>query len=247
MAGRSSSPRRRQLARRRRHERPRDRARRRRRGRRHRPPPPSRCSCFRRATTDAVGDGATRLAAFLEDHPDINLADVAHTLVTGRRAMPRRRVVVATDVADAPVAMLRSNDRNRVVGDGRATRRPRSCSCSRAAASQYNGMAAGLDDRFDVFHEVMARRHRAGSGSASGLDLAPLLRPDAAERRAARHHASLPAVFLTSVALARQWMAWGVDAGALARPQPRRVRRRPPRRRADPRRRPRSRRRPQPR
>ena len=75
--------------------------------------------------------------------------------------------------------------------------------------SQYNGMAAGLDDRFGVFHEVM-RDGIERVKARSGIDLAPLLRPDADADALRQTTASLPAIFLTSVALARQWMAWGV-------------------------------------
>ena len=80
--------------------------------------------------------------------------------------------------------------------------------------SQYNGMAAGLDDASSVFHETMAdgiarvaatvgHRPRAAAGAATPTST-----------HSARPPASLPAIFLTSVALARQWMAWGVDADA---------------------------------
>ena len=79
--------------------------------------------------------------------------------------------------------------------------------------AHYVGMAAGLDDRFDVFHEVM-EDGLARLRERHGLDLAPLLRSDASPDALRKATASLPAVFLTSVALAKQWMAWGVTPSA---------------------------------
>ena len=157
----------------------------------------------------AVADGALRLADFLEQHPDTNLADVAHTLFTGRRAMVRRRVVVATDT-DAAAALLRTTDRNRVGTSTVGAEAPTVVFMFPGGGSQYNGMAAGLDDRFDVFKAVMAEGI-AKVRDRSGLDLAPLLAPDAAEDALRATTASLPAVFLTSVAMSRQWLAWGIE------------------------------------
>jgi acyl transferase domain-containing protein/thioesterase domain-containing protein/acyl carrier protein len=156
----------------------------------------------------ALNDAATRLADFLEAHPETNLADVAYTLAAGRRELSHRRVVAARDIADA-VAVLRSNDRNRVSSSVAGEDAQRVAFLFPGGGSQYNGMAAGLDERFDVFHEVMRdgiERVRA----RSGIDLTPLLRPDAPPDALRHTTVSMPAIFLTSVALARQWMAWGV-------------------------------------
>ena len=155
----------------------------------------------------------TRLADFLEAHPDINLADVAHTLATGRRAIAHRRVVAATDVADA-VAALRSNDRNRVatqVAAGRTAARGVHVPRRRLAVRRDGGRARR------PLRRVPRGRCATASpacASARGVDLAPLLAPDADADALRQTTASLPAIFLTSVALARQWMAWGVQPTA---------------------------------
>ena len=160
-----------------------------------------------------LDETARRLADALEADPDTNLADVAHTLATGRRAdvpSPRRRRhrhgqrhrgAAAAATATGSASAVASDDPQRVAfmfpGGG----------------AQYVGMAAGLDDRFDVFHEVM-RDGIERVRERHGVDLAPLLRPDASPDALRKTTASLPAVFLTSVALARQWMAWGVTPSA---------------------------------
>ena len=156
-------------------------------------------------TLDASAD---LLADHLEANPALDLADVAYTLAIGRRAHGHRRVVAATDTAHA-VTMLRSRDRNRVASHVAAGDPPRVAFMFPGGGSQYNGMAAGLDDRFAVFRETMADGI-ARVRERSGVDLVPLLQPDAEPDALLHTTASLPAIFLTSVALARQWMAWGV-------------------------------------
>lgn len=159
-------------------------------------------------TAKAVDDLANRLADHLEAEPDTNLADVAYTLTVGRRAMPHRRVVVATDTADA-IAQLRGGDRRRS-GKGTAGEvAPGVVFMFPGGGSQYPGMGAGLDERFAVYHETM-REGIERVRAISGVDLAPLLQPDGDADALRDPSTMLPAIFLTSVALAKQWMAWGV-------------------------------------
>jgi acyl transferase domain-containing protein len=60
-------------------------------------------------TPAALDRAAANLAAWLESHPALALADVAHTLQVGRQAMKHRRAYVCRNVADA-VRMLRAPD-----------------------------------------------------------------------------------------------------------------------------------------
>ncbi|KQX82436.1 hypothetical protein ASD48_03850 [Streptomyces sp. Root1310] len=57
------------------------------------------------ATADALLVARERLAAHLEAHPDLALADVAHTLEVGRRHFGHRCAVVASDLAEAVRAL----------------------------------------------------------------------------------------------------------------------------------------------
>ncbi len=157
-------------------------------------------------------EAASRLAGHLERHPDTNLADMAHTLTTRRRHFGHRRVVAVTDTASA-VDVLRSTNRDRVAALPAADPVPRVAFMFPGGGSQCNGMAAGLDDRFDVFHEVVRvaiERVKARSGPILRRFFDLMLDPDALRPTTA----SLPAISLTSVALAKQWMAWGVEPSA---------------------------------
>jgi acyl transferase domain-containing protein/thioesterase domain-containing protein/acyl carrier protein len=178
------------------------------------PAPPSQGEhvlAFSARDAETLGKLANRLADHLEREPGLDIGDVAHTLAT-RRVHAHRRVVVAPDTETA-VQALRSNDRNRVATTAAPDTPPRVAFMFPGGGSQYNGMAAGLDDRFEVFHEVM-RDGIERVRRRSGIDLAPLLRPDAEPDALIHTPVSLPAIFITSVAMARQWMAWGVNPSA---------------------------------
>ncbi len=126
---------------------------------------------------------------FLEANPDTNLADVAHTLATGRRAMTRRRrVVAATDIAArrrrAPLE--RPQPRRHVdAGDDHAPRGvhvPR-----RRLAVQRHGRRP----RRPLRRVPRGDGATASSGSVKRRRASTSPRccaPDAAGGRAARHH-----------------------------------------------------------
>ncbi len=160
-------------------------------------------------TAKAVDDAAARLADFLETEPHANLADVAYTLTTGRREMSHRRVVTATDVVDA-VAQLRSPDRRRSHNGQTADSAPGVAFMFPGGGAQYVGMGAGLDERFIVYHQTMREGIELTKKLANGFDLAPLLAADGDDDALRQADASLPAVFITSVAMAKQFMAWGI-------------------------------------
>lgn len=166
------------------------------------------------ALSQASLDGAaTRLADHLERHPDVELADVAHTLITGRRAMSRRRVVTATSRDDA-IALLRTPDRHRSFTADAPDEPTQLGFMFPGGGSQYRGMGAGLDERFTTFHELR-RRGSSIVRDLGGPDLAPMFEPGPDDDRLRLPTMSLPSVFVTSVALARQWMEFGAQPDVL--------------------------------
>jgi acyl transferase domain-containing protein/thioesterase domain-containing protein/acyl carrier protein len=170
--------------------------------------PPEQVLALSARDRESLDAAADRLADFLDTNPETNLADVAHTLIAGRRHHVHRRVVTATDTATA-VRLLRAKDRHLVFDATTTDEQPRVAFMFPGGGAQYPGMAARLDERFVVFHETM-RDGIARVRAKADLDLSPLLAADGDAEALRRPTASLPAVFLTSIALARQWMAWGV-------------------------------------
>ena len=65
------------------------------------PARPSELLVLSAKTPSALAQAEARLADFLDKHPDVSLADVAHTLQVGRQPMAFRRSAVAATVADA--------------------------------------------------------------------------------------------------------------------------------------------------
>jgi acyl transferase domain-containing protein/thioesterase domain-containing protein/acyl carrier protein len=168
---------------------------------------PEQVLCLSGLSVDALDAASVRLADHLEGHPGIELADVSHTLVTGRRPMRHRRVVTATDVGGA-IRVLREPDKFRSTTAMVPDEPVRLGFMFPGGGSQYVGMAAGLDSRFEVFH---ASREQGIDlvRDLRGVDLATVLAPGGDPDALRPPSTQLPAVFITSVALARQWMEFG--------------------------------------
>jgi acyl transferase domain-containing protein len=74
-------------------------------------------------TPAALEAMSANLADYLRAHPDLNLADVAHTLQVGRQPFAHRRIVAARDTADA-VEVLESKGPEAGGDRSRRTRGP---------------------------------------------------------------------------------------------------------------------------
>ncbi|GAT69455.1 acyl transferase [Planomonospora sphaerica] len=168
------------------------------------------------ARTPAALDAmAGRLADRLTGAADLDLADVAFTLRTGRKEMKHRAVVVATDTEDAARALT---DPRRLVR-GAAGTAPRVAWLLPGQGAQYAGMGAGLYRTEEAFRQAVdecAEILRA----ELGLDLRDLLFPGDGEREAADERLrqtalTQPALFTVEYALARLWRSWGVEPAAM--------------------------------
>ncbi|RYD37394.1 MAG: acyltransferase domain-containing protein, partial [Verrucomicrobiaceae bacterium] len=165
------------------------------------------------ARTPAALDAmSARLANHLETQsPD--LADVAHTL-TGRRAFPVRRTVVAADLAEA-IAKLRDEAKTATA----PATAPRVAFLFPGQGSQYVNMGREIYDSEPAFKEAVD-------------ECATLLRPliqhdvritlfpsphevEAAERDINRTALTQPCIFVIEYALAKLWMSWGIQPALL--------------------------------
>lgn len=177
------------------------------------PSRPEQILCLSGLNNEALDAASVRLADHLESQPDIELADVSHTLITGRRAMRHRRVVTATDV-ECAVRVLRDRDKSRNATSEAPDESVRLGFMFPGGGSQYVGMAAGLDERFGVFH-ASRRQGIDLVHELRGVDLASVLAPGGDPAALRPPSTQLPAVFITSVALARQWMEFGANPSLL--------------------------------
>lgn len=169
------------------------------------------------ARTPAALEAATEnLATHLEVNPELNLADVASTLQRGRKAFAQRRVIVATDAADA-VRRLRAS-----VGTV-STRATDSAApvifMFPGQGAQHPGMARGLYESEPVFQQSVDECCRLLMGPL-GRDLRTVLYPPADQQEAAARMLdetaiTQPALFTIEYSLAKLWMSWGVKPQAV--------------------------------
>ena len=158
----------------------------------------------------AVAHAATRLGEHLATRPEANLADVAYTLLHGRKAFQQRLHVVANTAEDA-VGRLRQV----------ATGSPRAVSSQPLGVvfmfpgqgSQYAGMGRALYDAEPVFRAAIDECAQALLDDLP-FDLRERLFADDAD---ALRETSLtqPATFAIEYALAKLWMSLGIRPVAM--------------------------------
>ncbi|AFE09968.1 malonyl CoA-acyl carrier protein transacylase [Corallococcus coralloides DSM 2259] len=170
------------------------------------------------ARSEAALDVATeQLASHLTRNPELELADVAHTLMVGRRRFEHRRAIVCRDGEDAR-QVLTSRDESRLLTLHEAAVERQTAFLFPGQGAQFAGMARGIHEQLPVF-----RKHLDACCDlllpTLKLDLRPLLLArDAdieADRQLRRTALTQPALFAVSYALARTWMAWGVKPRAM--------------------------------
>jgi amino acid adenylation domain-containing protein len=165
------------------------------------------------AKSQAALDAASaECAAFCASHESLNLADVAYTLQTGRRAFPFRRVLVCSGMADA-AAGLKSGDRcisQQVVSSPSSI-----VFMFPGQGAQHVNMGRDLYLQEPVFRETVDQCAEILKPLLD-VDLRTILYPQEGKEEEC---ASLlnqtgiaqPALFTIEYATARQWMAWGIS------------------------------------
>ncbi|MET0622455.1 MAG: SDR family oxidoreductase [Pyrinomonadaceae bacterium] len=169
-------------------------------------------------TSTALEAATANLGEYLNAHADANLADVAYTLQTGRREFAHRRVLVASDAADAAAA-LDARDPQRLLTNFQEPRHRPNVFMFPGQGAQHAGMSQGLYEAEPLFRELIDRQAEL-LRPRLGLDLRDVLYPaEAGAEEAARllkqTFVTQPALFVVEYALARLWMSWGVRPAAM--------------------------------
>ena len=98
-----------------------------------------------------------RLSAHLQAHPELNLADVAYTLQTGRQRLEFRKAILCGDHPQA-IAALNTGDASRVLTSHlRATGKKPVVFMFPGVGDHYPDMAAGLYRSEPVFRDEVQR------------------------------------------------------------------------------------------
>ncbi|WP_279338349.1 type I polyketide synthase [Shimia abyssi] len=170
-------------------------------------------------STKALDANAARLAQHLRTHPEQSLEDVAHTLLNGRRAFEKRRVVVAESHEQA-AELLESGNPRRVFNHAADTENPEVVFMFPGGGAQYVGMGRDLYETEPVFQDWMDRGFDVLAGKG-GEELRRLWLAQGeedsaeAEERLRRPSLQLPLIMMVEYALAQLWISWGVKPGAL--------------------------------
>ncbi|WDD36958.1 beta-ketoacyl synthase N-terminal-like domain-containing protein (plasmid) [Nostoc sp. UHCC 0926] len=169
-------------------------------------------------TTTALETNTANLATHLQQHPDITLPDVAHTLQVGRRAFDHRRIVVCNGCEDA-VKVLTSPDPQRLLTyHHKPSHRPVIFMFSGQGA-QYVNMARELylvEPTFFQHVNICADILQP----LLNLDIRHILFPkeqqiEAATQKLEQTALTQSALFVIEYALAQLWMEWGVHPEAM--------------------------------
>ena len=161
----------------------------------------------------AVRQAAQRLAAHIEAHPDTALADVAHTLQTGRRAFAHRRAVVAGESRSA--ARMLASGESVLAGAAPAPEQPPEIAfLFPGGGTQHANMGLALYRDDERFREDIDRCCELLRPEL-GMDLRELLfpAPDSEAEADARLFDiafAQPALFVIEYAMAHWWMRRGV-------------------------------------
>ena len=175
---------------------------------------------------EALDATSRRLADALEADGAPSLADVAHTLRIGRRALPFRRRVVCRDRRAAIAALRAPGDESvrdqfcaAAAGKGPT---PSSVFLFAGIGAQYLGMGRGLYDSEPVFRRELDRcaeiaRPLLDPSAETDLRRVIFAAEDTPETQAAirRTWAGMPALVAVQYALARLFMAWGIRPSAM--------------------------------
>ncbi|MDR4461483.1 MAG: SDR family NAD(P)-dependent oxidoreductase [Nitrospirales bacterium] len=162
----------------------------------------------------ALNATTNRLATHLRQHSDLCLADIAHTLQSGRKAFLYRRWLTARNTEEAGRLLSDS-----MVGGGTVRpveREARVAFLFSGQGSQYPHMGHSLYQRQPLFREHVDRCALMLNRQLD-RDIRTVLFPVSAADKDLIHQTSLtqPALFVFEYALAQLWRTWGIHPHAM--------------------------------
>lgn len=156
------------------------------------------------------------LLAYLQNHPDARLEDVAYTLQVGRKVFTYKQALVCQSREDVLAAW---DDPVRLLTEARETGERTFAFLFPGQGTHYIHMAQGLYLSEPVFREKVDYCAKVLL-PLLGIDLRTALYPDDAQRGQAQEALNQtwltqPALFVVEYALAHLWMSWGIKPGAM--------------------------------
>jgi len=166
-------------------------------------------------TRSALDKATTNLATYLEQHPQLNLADIAYTLSESRKAFNYRRVLVCQEINQAATA-LRTLEPSTVLTNPLEAKTQPVVFMFSGQGAQYPNMGQELYQNEPVFCEQIAlcSEHLK---PILGLDLRQILYSanEQSAQQLNQTQFAQPALFVIEYALAKLWMSYGVYPEAM--------------------------------
>jgi len=168
-------------------------------------------------TKSALERATANLASHLAEHSELNLADVASTLMRGRRAFVERRFAVADSVASAAQALSQPN---RLPTRSLAGDEPRVAFLFPGQGAQFPNMGRSLYRDEAVFRTVVDEC-ASRLLPELGVDLRDVLYPkdggslESAAESLRNTAITQPALFTVEYAMAQVLLGWGVRPDAM--------------------------------
>lgn len=153
-------------------------------------------------TQTALETATTNLTHYLQQHPELNLADVAYTLQVGRQTFDYRRMVVCqnADALLSPDSLTQFQQPT-----------PKSVAfLFSGQGSQYINMGRDLYETEPIFRKYVDNCCELLEPHLR-LDLRQVLYSIEAENLLEQTHYTQPALFVIEYALAKLWMSWGIQ------------------------------------
>jgi len=166
----------------------------------------------------ALNAALSNLGKHLEANPELNLADVAYTLQAGRHVFEHRATLACSSIGEA--ARLLKETGNRAIHKCKAAAtRPQPFFLFTGQGAQFPGMGHALYESEPVYRKQIDECAEILL-PLLGLDLRALLFPvdgdaDSAAEALNETRLAQPALFVTEVAMAAQWMEWGIAPKAM--------------------------------
>ena len=193
-------------------------------------------------TDSALEQSTTNFIQYLQQNPQVDLADVAYTLQRGRQNFPHKRAVIAESVDDAIAAL--QDPKRLLMGEQAIQKRPIAFLFT-GLGTHYMDMAKGLYQVEPIFAEeidrccklleplldldlktvIFSTKNTDSSEISSAIDKPKIdLRQMLGRRQAPANsettklnHTQLtqPAIFVIEYALAKLWQSWGIQPSAM--------------------------------
>ncbi len=166
----------------------------------------------------ALEQATTNLREHLRVHREIDLADTAYTLQVGRRRFTHRRMLVCRSVEDADGILGKVEPKGGVITHAQENESP-VMFLFPGQGSQHINMGFELYKGERTFREQIDCCSELLQPQL-GLDLRTVLYPKPGDEPAATQQLlqtaiTQPALFVIEYALARLWMAWGIEPVAM--------------------------------